>query len=41
MFIKPQLIRNSMDARGIAEEFRSSMQLMRENTTFVGKDPPR
>jgi general secretion pathway protein D len=41
MFIKPQLIRNSMDARGIAEEFRSSMQLMRENTSFVGKDPPR
>jgi general secretion pathway protein D len=41
MFIKPQLIRNSMDARGIAEEFRSSMTLMRENTSFVGKDPPR
>jgi general secretion pathway protein D len=41
MFIKPQLIRNSMDARGIAEEFRSSMTLMRENASFAGKGPPR
>ena len=40
IFIKPQLIRNSMDARGIAEEFRSSMTLMRENTSFAGKGPP-
>jgi len=41
MFIKPQLIRNSVDARGVAEEFRSSLQLMHENASFVGKGPPR
>jgi general secretion pathway protein D len=41
MFIKPQLIRNSMDARGVAEDFRSSLTLMRENAAIVGKGPPR
>jgi general secretion pathway protein D len=41
MFIKPQLIRNSMDARGIAEDFRSGLTLMRENPYVVGKGPPR
>jgi general secretion pathway protein D len=41
MFIKPQLIRNSMDARGVAEDFRSSLTLMRENAAVVGKGPPR
>jgi general secretion pathway protein D len=41
MFIKPQLIRNSMDARGIAEDFRSSLTLMRDNAFVVGKGPPR
>jgi general secretion pathway protein D len=41
MFIKPQLIRNSMDARGIAEDFRSGLTLMRENPYVVGKSPPR
>jgi general secretion pathway protein D len=40
MFIKPQLIRNSMDARGIAEDFRSGLALMRDNVV-VGKGPPR
>jgi hypothetical protein len=41
MFIKPQLIRNSMDAGGIAEDFRSGLALMRENAVVVGKGPPR
>jgi general secretion pathway protein D len=42
MFIKPRLIRNSVDARGVAEEFRSSLELMRERpSVVVGKDPPR
>jgi general secretion pathway protein D len=42
MFIKPRLIRNSVDARGVAEEFRSSLELMREgNPVVVGKGPPR
>jgi general secretion pathway protein D len=41
MFIKPQLIRNSMDARGIAEDFRSGLTLMRENPYVVGKGLPR
>ena len=41
MFIKPQLIRNSMDARGVAEEFRSSLELMREDHPIItGKGPP-
>jgi general secretion pathway protein D len=41
MFIKPQLIRNSMDARGVAEDFRSSLTMMRENAAIVGKGPPK
>ena len=41
MFIKPQLIRNSMDARGVAEDFRSSLTMMRENAAVVGKGLPR
>jgi general secretion pathway protein D len=43
MFIKPRLIRNSVDARGVAEEFRSSLELMREGSSavVVGKGPPR
>jgi general secretion pathway protein D len=41
MFIKPQLIRNSMDARGVAEDFRSSLTMMRENASVVGKGLPR
>jgi general secretion pathway protein D len=41
MFIKPQLIRNSMDARGVAEDFRSSLTMMRDNAAIVGKGPPR
>ena len=35
MFIKPRLIRNSIDARGVAEEFRSSLEMMRENHPFI------
>jgi hypothetical protein len=30
-----------MDARGVAEDFRSSLTLMRENAAIVGKGPPR
>ena len=30
MFIKPRLIRNSLNARSVAEQFRSSLELMRE-----------
>jgi type II secretory pathway component GspD/PulD (secretin) len=42
MFIKPRLIRNSMDARSVAEEFRSGLELMRENPSVVaGKGPPK
>jgi general secretion pathway protein D len=41
MFIKPQLIRNSMDARGVAEDFRSSLTMMRDNAAIAGKGPPR
>jgi general secretion pathway protein D len=33
MFIKPRLIRNSMDARGIAEDFRSGLALMRTSSS--------
>jgi general secretion pathway protein D len=41
MFIKPRLIRNSVDARSVAEEFRSGLELMRERpSTVVGKGPP-
>jgi general secretion pathway protein D len=43
MFIKPRLIRNSLDARSVAEEFRSGLELMREGSSsvVVGKGPPR
>jgi general secretion pathway protein D len=34
MFIKPRLIRNGVDARGVAEEFRSSLELMRQPGDF-------
>jgi general secretion pathway protein D len=41
MFIKPQLVRNSLDARQVAEDFRSSLQLMRAGDPIVpiGKAP--
>jgi general secretion pathway protein D len=41
MFIKPQLVRNGMDARHVAEEFRSSLELMRAGDPIVpiGKAP--
>jgi general secretion pathway protein D len=41
MFIKPQLIRNSMDARHVAEEFRDRLEMMREGAPIVpiGKAP--
>jgi general secretion pathway protein D len=39
MFIKPQLIRNTMDARGVAEEFRDKLEMMRAASPIfpVGK----
>ena len=41
MFIKPQLVRNSIDARHVAEEFRSSLKLMRAGDPVIpiGKAP--
>jgi general secretion pathway protein D len=41
MFIRPQLVRNSLDARQVAEDFRSSLQLMRAGDPIVpiGKAP--
>ena len=35
MFIKPRLIRNGMDARSVAEEFRSSLEMMRSSGPFI------
>jgi general secretion pathway protein D len=42
MFIRPQLVRNSLDARQVAEDFRSSLELMRagDPVVAVGKAPP-
>jgi general secretion pathway protein D len=41
MFIKPQLVRNSVDARRVAEEFRDRLEMMRPNRSVViGADPP-
>ena len=42
MFIKPQLVRNSIDARQVAEEFRDRLQMMRGETSYVnGSDVTR
>jgi general secretion pathway protein D len=38
MFIKPRLIRNGLDARSVAEEFRSSLEMMRKPRPFAA-DP--
>ena len=41
MFIKPQLVRNSVDARHVAEEFRDRLEMMRGNRSFInGSDVP-
>jgi general secretion pathway protein D len=41
MFIKPQLIRNSPDARNVAEEFRDRLEAMRSTGSFInGTDLP-
>ena len=41
MFIKPQLVRNSVDARCVAEEFRDRLEMMRPNRSVViGADAP-
>jgi general secretion pathway protein D len=38
MFIKPRLIRNSVDARSVAEEFRSRLEMMRDGRPFVSDE---
>jgi hypothetical protein len=40
MFIKPRLIRNSIDARGVAEEFRAGLELMREDHPVINRVGP-
>ena len=40
MFIKPYLIRNSVDARSVSEEFRSRLETMRGGRPFVNGDVP-
>jgi general secretion pathway protein D len=40
MFIKPRLIRNSVDARSAAEEFRSRLEMMRDGGRFVSDEGP-
>ena len=41
MFIKPQLVLNSIDARHVAEEFRDRLEMMRGNRSFInGSDVP-
>ena len=41
MFIKPQLVRNSIDARRVAEEFRDRLETMRAGRSFInGADAP-
>jgi general secretion pathway protein D len=35
IFIRPQLIRNGIDARGVTEEFREKLQSMKDNTRSV------
>ena len=41
MFIKPQLVRNSVDARRVAEEFRDRLETMRAGRSVViGADAP-
>ena len=40
MFIKPHLIRNSLDARSVAEEFRARLDMMRDGRPYVGGDFP-
>lgn len=38
MFIKPRLIRNSVDSRSVAEEFRSRLEMMRDGRPFVSDE---
>jgi general secretion pathway protein D len=40
MFIKPHLIRNSVDARSVSEEFRARLETMRDGRPFVNGDVP-
>jgi len=35
IFIRPQIVRNSLDARAVTEEFRDKLQSMRSTRTFV------
>jgi hypothetical protein len=38
MFIKPHLIRNSVDARSVAEEFRARLDMMRDGRPYISGD---
>ena len=41
MFIRPQLIGNSVDAQGVTEEFRQRLGAMRNTGTLVrGRNQP-
>jgi general secretion pathway protein D len=41
MFIKPQLVRNNIDARRVAEEFRDRLEMMRPSrSVIIGADAP-
>jgi general secretion pathway protein D len=41
IFIKPQLIRNSLDARAVTEEFREKLQSMKTTRSVItGSDVP-
>jgi general secretion pathway protein D len=39
VFIKPQIIRNGLDAQGVAEEFRSRLQAMRSVSSIIAAPP--
>jgi general secretion pathway protein D len=36
IFIRPKLIRNSLDARSVAEEFRDRLEAMRSTYPVIG-----
>ena len=38
MFITPHVIRNSVDARSVAEEFLSRLDMMRDGRPYISGD---
>jgi hypothetical protein len=41
VFIRPQVIRNALDAQGVAEEFRERLETMRAPAPVIeGRDVP-